>query len=229
MNPQNQQPNQPVMPQTPPTNDFLSRMDATTMPVQPEPEKKGLSKGAIIGIVVGIVAVIGIIVAVIVMNSGKAEPTPTVTTTVPDEPDEPEIDEEMEARNKLRANDLIPVREAVNTYQSELEAEGQLPGPNAEEWTEMIARYIPEGVVDGADGEPYTVGSVCKFGENCVDISSLSWEENKHQIFALYNADCKGKTKENVIVSSTRKRRVAIFAIIEGDEFICTTNGGTGN
>lgn len=197
------------------------------MPAQPEePEKKGLSKGAIIGIVVGALAVIGIIVGVIVMmNSGKTEPTQTQTTTFPDEPDEPEIDEEMQARNKLRANDLAPVKAAVNTYQSAKESDGQLPGPDVKEWTTMIKLYAPSPVVDGSDGTAYTMGAVCKFGETCVDVSSLSWEKNKHQIFALYNADCKGKTKENVIVSSTRKRRVAIFAIIEGDEFICTTNG----
>lgn len=215
---------QPVMP---PKNDFLSRMDMAGMPVQPvEPEKKGLSKGVIIGIVIGVVALIGVIVGVIiVLNSGKSEPTPTVTATYPDEPEEPEVDEEMEARNALRANDLLPVKNAVNAYQATPEADGQLPGPEVVNWTAMLNRFVPSGVIDSADGGIYTVGAVCKFGESCVDISSLTWEVNKHQIFALYNADCKGKTKENVIVSSTRKRRVAIFAIIEGDEFICTTNG----
>lgn len=213
---------QPVMP---PTNDFLSRMDMANMPAQPEPEKKGLSRGAIIGIIVGVVALIGVVVGIVIaVNSGKPESTPTPTPTVTPEP-EPEIDEEMEARNKLRASDLLAVKTAVNSYQAEKEANGQLPGPDVDEWTGMIYRYNPTGVVDGADGTLYTVGAVCKFGETCVDISSLSWETNKHQIFALYNADCKGDTKENVIVSSTRKRRVAIFAIIEGDKFICTTNG----
>ena len=219
MNPQQQQP------VTPPTNDFLSRMDISNgiAPVEPEP-KKGLSKGAIIGIIVGAVALVGIIAAIIIVNvTKKPETTPTMTSYV--DPG-PEIDEEMEARNKLRAKDLLPVREAVNTYQALPQVNGLLPGPTVEEWTWVINTYGPEGgVKDSSDGEVYTVGAVCKFGENCVDIQSLSWEENKHQIYALYNADCKGKTKDNVIVSSTRKRRVAIFAIIEGDEFICTTNG----
>ena len=219
MNPQQQQ---PVMP---PTNDFLSRMDISSgIAPTPEPEKKGLSKGAIIGIVVGVVAVIGIIAAVIIMNiTKKPEPTPTTTGYV--EP-EPEVDEEMVERNKLRAKDLLPVREAINTYQALPQVNGLLPGPTVDDWTWVINTYGPEGgLKDSVDGELYTVGAVCKFGEDCVDIQSLSWEENKHQVFALYNAECKGKTKDNVIVSSTRKRRVAIFAIIEGDEFICTTNG----
>lgn len=215
---------QPVVP---PTNDFLSRMDMANMPPAPvEPEKKGLSKGMIIGIVVGALAIIGIIIGVIIaISSNKNEPTPTVTTTYPEEPEEPEIDEEMEARNKLRQNDLAVLKTAVNAYQATPEANGQLPGPEVANWNGLIYRFIPEGIKDSADGSFYTMGAVCKFGETCVDISSLSWETNKHQIFALYNADCKGKTKENVIVSSTRLRRVAIFAVIEGDEFICTTNG----
>lgn len=215
----------PVTP-TPPANDFLSRMDASLTPVQTEPEKKKMSKGMIIGIVVGALAVVGIAVAVIIMmSSGNAKPTTTVApTTYPDGP-EPEIDEEMAKRNSLRADDLLAVKNAVNKYQALPEADGQLPGPEVEEWEKMIARFIPGGVKDGADGTLYEVGAVCKFGQDCVDTTSLSWEKNKHQIFVLYNADCKGKTKENVIVSSTRLRRVAIFSIIEGDEFICTTNG----
>ena len=216
---ENQQ-QQPVMP---PTNDFLSRMDAVNMPVQTEPEKKGPSKGLIIGIVAGVVAVIGIVVAVIMMNSKKPEPTTTTTTYT--EP-EPEIDEEMEARNALRKNDLVVLGEAVKKYQAEKDADGQLPGYKNENWDAVIAQFVPGGVIkDSADGENYTMGKVCKFSEaNCMDIESLSWEENKHQIYVMYNADCKGTTKENVIVSSTRKRHAAIFAIIEGDQFICATN-----
>ena len=214
---------QPVMP---PTNDFLSRMDRADLAQMPaEPEKKGLSKGAIIGIAVGAVALIGVGVAMVMMLTGGSQDDVVVTGQYPDGPDEPEEDEEISERNKQRADDLLVVKKAVNAYQASKEAGGQLPGPEVEEWEAMIKRFIPDGVKDGADGESYTVGAVCKFGETCVDISSLSWEENKHQIFALYNADCKGKTKENVIVSSTRLRRVAIFSIVEGDEFICTTNG----
>jgi hypothetical protein len=218
---ENQQ-QQPVMPQT---NDFLSRMDQVTNPTPVvEPEKKGLSKGAIIGIIVGAVALIGIIVGIVIaVNSGKKEPAPTITNTATPEP-EPEIDEEMEARNKLRASDLVVVSDAIKTYQSSAAANGQLPGPYTDEWRDFLRIYIPQGVYDGADDLPYTIGAVCKFGEPCIDISSLTWENDGHKIFALYNADCKGKTKENVIVSSTRKRRVAIFAIIEGDQFICATN-----
>ena len=231
MNPQSQQPQQPVAPQqpatpaTPPTNDFLSRMDAMNHPAPVGPEKKK-SKGLIIGIVVGVLAVIGGVVGVIMMmNSGK-DNKPTPTTVLPTEyPDEPEVDEEMEARNKKRANDLVPLGVAVQTYQAEPEAEGQLPGLKTAEWEAVIARYTTDGVLkDGATGEIYKMGAVCKFGESCVDISTLTWENNKHEIYALYNADCKGSTKENVIVSSTRLRRVAIFAIVEGDQFICATN-----
>ena len=215
---ENQQ-QQPVMP---PTNDFLSRMDAANMPA-PEPEKKGLSKGAIIGIVVGAVAVVGIIVAIVVMNLSKPAATPTTTSYT--EP-EPEIDEEMEARNELRKNDLVVLGEAVKKYQAEPSADGQLPGYKNENWDVVIAQYVPGGVIkDSADGEIYKMGKVCKFSEaNCMDIESLSWEDNKHEIYVMYNADCKGTTKENVIVSSTRKRHAAIFAIIEGDQFICATN-----
>ena len=216
MNPQQQQ---PVMQ---PTNEFLMRMDAANAPVQ-EPEKKGPSKGLIIGIAIAVVAVIGIIVGVVMMNSGKTTtPTTTVTYTEP----EPEIDEEMEARNALRKNDLVVLGEAVKRYQAEKDADGQLPGQENSSWNIMISQFVPGGVVkDSADGETYTMGKVCKFSEaNCMDISSLSWEENKHQIYVMYNADCKGTTKDNVIVSSTRKRHAAIFAIIEGDQFICATN-----
>ena len=191
-------------------------------PETPEKQPKKLSKGVIIGIIVGVVAVIGIVVAVIMMNSSSKPTTTNTATTTTTYPDEPGIDPEVEARNKLRANDLAVVAEAVKKYQAESETE--LPGPNVEEWQMMINRYIPEGVKDGATGETYSVGAVCKFGESCVDTMNLTYEANKNQIFALYNADCKGKTKENVIVSSTRKRRVAIFAIVEGEQFICTTN-----
>lgn len=194
------------------------------MPPAPTEPKKKLSTTMIVCIVVGALAVIGIIVGVIMMmNPGETKPTATVAPI--DYPDEPEVDEEIAKRNKLRAHDLDVVKEAVNAYQATKEANGQLPGPEVDEWTAMLKRFAPEGVIDGYDDSMYTVGAVCKFGEECVDISSLSWEENKHQIYVLYNADCKGKNKENVIVSSTRLRRVAIFAIIENDEFICTTNG----
>ena len=226
MNPQQpQQPQQPVAPTPPPANDFLSRMDAVNHPAPVEPEKKKMSTGMIVGIVIGVIAVIGGIVGVIMMmNSGKSTPTPTVSP-ITDYPDEPEIDEEMEARNKLRAKDLVALGTAVQVYQAQPEAEGQLPGLETTEWDAVIALYTPDGVLkDGATGDVYKMGAVCKFGEDCVDVSKLSWEENKHEIYALYNADCKGTTKENVIVSSTRLRRVAIFAIIEGDQFICATN-----
>lgn len=216
---ENQQ-QQPVMP---PANDFLSRMDRVENPVvAPVEPKKKLSQGMLIGIIVGAVALVGIIIAVIIaLTSSKPETKPTSTATYDPVP---EIDEEMEARNKLRASDLAVLSSAVKTYQSAKEANGQLPGPDKEEWEQLLRIYVPQGIYDGADDEPYTIGAVCKFGDDCVDISSLTWENDAHKIFALYNADCKGKTKENVIVSSTRLRRVAIFAIIEGDQFICTTN-----
>ncbi|MBP5511959.1 hypothetical protein J6X90_01035 [Candidatus Saccharibacteria bacterium] len=222
MNPEQQQ---PVMP---PTNDFLSRMDMVNMPQPTEPEKKGPSRNAIIGIVVGESVLIGAVIGIIMMLSPeKTEPRlPGGYSQEDDDPENPDVDEELEARNELRADDLLAVKKAVNAYQAAPAADGQLPGPEVEEWEWMIKNYSQNGEVkDGADGSVYTVGAVCKFGESCVDISSLTWENDKHKIFALYNADCKGKTKENVIVSSTRKRRVAIFAIIENDQFICTTNG----
>ena len=213
--------NQQQQPVIPPANDFLSRMDRAENPTPVEPKKK-LSQGMLIGIVVGAVALVGIIIAIIVaVASSKPETKPTPTATA--DPGSL-VDEEMEARNKLRASDLVVVSNAVKSYQSAKEANGQLPGPDKEEWEQLLAVYVPQGVYDGADDEKYSIGAVCKFGEDCVDIASLTWENDAHKIFALYNADCKGKTKENVIVSSTRKRRVAIFSIIEGDQFICTTN-----
>ena len=107
MNPQ-QQPTQTAP--VPPTNDFLSRMDAVNHPAPAEPPKKKMSKGMIIGIVVGVVAMIGGIVgAILVMNSGKTETKPTVTQTWDDDDDGDEIDEAALARNKLRANDLVPL------------------------------------------------------------------------------------------------------------------------
>ncbi|MBR1802106.1 hypothetical protein IJ768_02680 [Candidatus Saccharibacteria bacterium] len=223
MNPQ-QQPTQTAP--VPPTNDFLSRMDAVNHPAPAEPPKKKMSKGMIIGIVVGVVAMIGGIVgAILVMNSGKTETKPTVTQTWDDDDDGDEIDEAALARNKLRANDLVPLGTAIQTYQAQPEAEGQLPGLDTEEWETVIKLFVPNGeIVDGATGDLYKMGAVCKFGEDCVDISTLSWEKNAHEIYVLYNADCKGSTKENVIVSSTRLRRAAIFAVVEGDQFICATN-----
>lgn len=214
---ENQQ-QQPVMP---PTNEFLMRMDSANMPA-PEPEKKGPSKGLIIGIVVGVLVVIGIVVAIIMMNSKKPASTSPTASNNP----VPEIDEEMEERNEKRKNDLVPLGEAVKKYQAADGADGQLPGYKNENWDTVIAQFVPGGqIVDGADGEVYKMGKVCKFSEaNCMDISSLSWEENKHEIYVMYNADCKGTTKNNVIVSSTRKRHAAIFAIVEGDQFICATN-----
>ena len=209
---------QPAMP---PTNDFLYRMDMANNNVPSgEPEKKKPT-GLIVGIAIGVVSIIGIVVGIIMMNSKpQTASTPTQTSSP-----EPEIDEEMIARNKLRASDLAVVSNAVKKYQAAPEADGQLPGPNVDEWDDLLKIYIPQGVYDGADEEtPYVMGAVCKFGEPCVDISSLTWENDAHKIFVLYNADCKGKTKDNVIVSSTRLRRVAIFSIVEGDEFICTTN-----
>jgi hypothetical protein len=211
--------NQQQQPVTPPTNDFLYRMDMANNNLPSEPEKKKPT-GLIIGIVIGVISIIGIIVGVIMLNS-KPETAPTPTQTA--DPG-PEIDEEMVARNKLRASDLLVVSNAVKKYQATPEADGQLPGPYVAEWNTLLRIFVPQGVLDGADDTPYTIGAVCKFGEPCVDISSLTWENDAHKIFILYNADCKGKTKDNVIVSSTRLRRVAIFSIIEGDEFICATN-----
>jgi hypothetical protein len=217
---ENQQ-QQPVMP---PANDFLSRMDAVEHPAPAEPEKPKLSKEAIIGIIAGAVVLVGAIVAgVIMMNSNKPAPTPTSTGYV--EPDTPEIDEEAEARNKLRVNDLVPLGQAVKTYQALPESNGQLPGVDVDEWSAVILNYVAGSEIkDGATGETYKMGAVCKFGEECVKPADLSWEKNQHEIYVLYNADCKGKTKDNVIVSSTRARHVAIFAIVENNEFICTTN-----
>lgn len=214
---ENQQ-QQPVMP---PTNDFLSRMDVN-IPNQEEPKKK-LSTAAIIGIVVGAIALIGGGVFLFI-SLNKQEPAPVKPTISYPTGTEPDIDEEMAKRNEQREKDLLPVRNAVNIFQAS-QSDNQLPAPTVAAWNWLILNYISGGVVDSVDGEKYTVGGVCKFGEPCVDISNITWENNKHQIFALYNADCKGKTKDNVIVSSTRTRRVAIFAVIEGDEFICTTNG----
>ena len=208
----------------PPVDNFLSRMDAASNPPAPvEPEKKKMSKGMLIGIIVGVVAVVGIVATFIILStSGKPKATPTVTTSYSPEP---EIDPEVEERNALRADDLKVLGEAVKKYQAVEESEGQLPGSDLSEWDNLIAYYTPDGVVkDGATGEPYVMGAVCKFGQDCVDISALTWEENAHQIYVLYNADCKGTTKENVIVSSTRLRRAAIFAIVEGEQFICATN-----
>ena len=215
--------NQPQQPVMPPANDFLSRMDAASHPIQPEPEKKGLPKQAIIGIAVGAVALIAIIV-VVVINLMKPAELPKRTSYI-DDPDS-EYDEEMEERNEKRKNDLVVLGEAVKKYQAQDGVDGQLPGYENSSWNLVISQYTPDGEVrDGADGELYKMGKVCKFSEtNCMDISSLSWEKNKHEIYVMYNADCKGNTKENVIVSSTRKRHAAIFAVVEGDQFICATN-----
>lgn len=213
--------NQQQQPVDIPTNDFLVRMDMAANP-QPAQPKKKLPRGAVIGIIAGVAVIFITILTIIVINIMKPAPVPEPEPI--NVPDTPEVDIEIIERNSLRANDLDIVSDAVKSYQAAKDANGQLPGPDAKEWEKLLKVYIPQGVYDGADETKYAIGGVCIFGESCVDISSLSWENDAHKIFALYNADCNGKTRDNVVVSSTRKRRVAIFAVIENNEFICVTN-----
>ena len=217
-----QQPIPPVQP-APQTSDFLNRMDMASGNIAPEKPKKKLSMPIIIGIVVGVIAIVGVIVAVIMMNSSSTpQPTATVTTTWPDEPEEEELSEEVIERNKLRANDLVSLAKALDQYQ--LKNSDAVP-VEVEQWEWMIRTYIPEGLKDLATGEPYRVVEICKFGEACTDLNSMTWENNQHQVYVMLNAACNGNTKESLLVSYTGKRKAAMFTILEGSQtFLCVNN-----
>lgn len=207
-----------------PSSDFLNRMDMANNPnLAPEKPKK-ISKGLIVGIIIGVIAVVGGVVAVIMMmNSGSnTQPTVTATTTEwPDEPEEEELSEEVVQRNELRANDLVPLLTALNSYQAN--NRGALPS----DWAKVV-QAVPEGLKDTATGEAYYIADLCNFSEadNCkVDIDTLTWEQDKHKIFVFLNAACKGNTKEDMIVSHTGKRKAAMFTILEGSKnFLCVNN-----
>ena len=203
----------------PATNEFLARMDAASSSTAPENKKK--KNGIILGVILGVLVVVGGAILFFLMNSSEPEVKPVATYT---REDEPEVDEEMEERNQLRKSDLRVLGKAVKKYQASID--GQLPGNNKASWNNLVAKFVDGGVIkDGADGENYSFGKACGFSEkDCIDFDALSWDENKHQYFVIYNADCKGETKKDVIVASTRKRHLAIFAVIEGDKTICTTN-----
>ena len=204
-------------------SDFLNKMDALSDSAAKS--KKKLSKGVIVGIVGVLVLLFTGVVIFIMMSAKKPSPKPKPNTSVDQEtPQATDLDPEIEARNKYRETDLVVLAEAVKKYQSEKGVNGQLPGANVKEWKELIKKYIPDGIHDGADETLYEMNEVCKFGENCSDFTKLNWTDNKHQIFAVYNAECKGNTKDDVVVSTTRQRRVAIFMVVEGDRFVCTAN-----
>lgn len=212
---------QPV--QLDPSSAFLNRMDMANNPNPAPAPKKKLPMGALIGIIVGAVALIGGVVTFFIINSNsKPQPTTSPTTVVPDEPEEDELPEEVVQRNTLRANDLTLLLTALNNYQSN--NRGSLPG----DWAGMIRTYIPQGLKDSATGEDYVFKDICNFSESekCkVDIDALTWEENKHEIYVFLNAACKGSTKEDMIVSNTGKRKVAMFTILEGSKnFLCVMN-----
>ena len=212
---------QPAPEQVTPQNDFLARIDTTMTPVNPIPEKKGLSRTALIGIIAGAVAVVAIVVIVLINIFSKPATQPVSPT--PNYPDEPEVSEEIKTRNELRTNDLVKLKEAVVSFQSK--NGGALPGSEIANWNFMIQQYIPGGITDGATGEIYQIAGLCKFGEACVNIDELSWEMNHHQIYVLLNATCNGNTKTNVVVSSTKKRQAAMFTILEDSKtFLCVAN-----
>lgn len=227
-NPAPAQPVQPVQPMQAiqnaaiPQSEFLNKMDVIHG-TNAQPEKKGLSKGVIIGIIVGVLVVIGAVATVLILNMNQPKPKPSNPTPVSPVEPEDELDEEAKKRNILRANDMLFLANATNSFQAN--NRGELPGEDPKAWEWVIARYIEGGkLLDGATGEPYRVSKVCKFSEPCVDIENLTWETNHNEIYILINADCKGNTKADVTVSSTAKRRAAIFTIVEGDTFICATN-----
>ena len=204
-------------------SDFLNKMDALSDSAAKS--KKKLSMGAIVGIVGVLVLLFTGVVIFIMMSAKKPSPKPKPNTSVDQEtPQATDLDPEIEARNKYRETDLVVLVEAVKKYQSEKGVNGQLPWANVKEWKELIKKYIPDGIHDGADETLYEMNEVCKFGENCSDFTKLNWTDNKHQIFAVYNAECKGNTKDDVVVSTTRQRRVAIFMVVEGDRFVCIAN-----
>ena len=199
----------------PETNDFLARMDQEKLLNQAKAKKQ--KKSIIIVIVLLFLLVGG--AAVFLLLSKKDESVKTTTS-----PKMPEVDAEMEARNEQRKNDLDELGAAVRKYQED--AGGMLPGREKDTWNKLIAKYVKDGVIkDSADGAEYKFGKTCGLVESdCIDISSLSWEENKHQFYVMYYADCSGDTKDNVVVSTAKKRHVAIFAPIEDGKFICATN-----
>jgi hypothetical protein len=199
-------------------NAFLSRMDQLTGTTPDEPKKSPVV--LIVAILVFIAAAVATVL--IYLNMQPAKPTPTETPT----PTTPPVDEEMLERNEKRKNDLDALSEAVIKYQKSTKDE-TLPGINKGEWENLIKKYIPGGLKDSADEDGvYKIKEVCKFGDtSCTDYTKLTWEENKYQIYVVYNAECKSNEKENLVVSSTRKRRVMMYTILEGDEtFVCTTN-----
>lgn len=218
-----QQPVQPVQPAV--RGDFLTRMD-TTMMANNQPQKKKTSKGAIIGAIIGVLVLAGVGVFMM-MNSGTkttSNPTP-VTPSTPDVPSTPtsQLSEEIIERNEQRKNDFVELGNALLAYQND--HNGELPGSEVTQWNWMVKNYLPSGITDAATGESYQIYGVCRFGDTCVDIDSLDWDKNQHQIYILINATCNGKTKSNTIVSSTKKRQVAIFSILEGSEnILCVSN-----
>lgn len=203
-------------------SDFLNRMDALHNPDIKNQKKKAPSKMVLGFLVGGSLMIGGVAVLVMTLAPKQTQKPGSSVQSLPTK--ETEADSEVEARNKYRQTDLLGLAEAVRKYQNEPNMDGQLPGITLEEWRVLIKRYIPAGVRDGADDTPYAVGGVCNFGGDCFDIKKLNWTENQHQIFVVYNAECKGDTRDDVIVSSTRKRRLSMFAVVEGDKFICASN-----
>lgn len=218
------QPTQPMQPQS--SNDFLNRMDMATNPNLNPDQPKKKSKGLIIGIIVGIVVLIGAAVAaVIILTSNKAEETKTATPTEitpTDEPDDDELPEDVVARNELRKDDLAPLKTATLDYKKT--HNNAILGDEVRQWEWLVKNYIPEGLKDAATDESYTIKAVCKFSESCVDLDTLDWEENQHEIYIYLNAACKGETKDNLLVSYTGKNGAAMFTILEGSKtFLCTS------
>ena len=196
---------------------------------QSNKNQKKSSKKGLIGVLVGLIVVAGAAFGIMMMmNSGSktaTQPTTNPSTPTPQQPDTPttQLSDEVIERNEKRKDDLLTLKEAVAKYQED--HDGELPGSESIQWNTMIRNYITGGVKDGATEEAYRVAGVCRFGENCVNVDSMDWEKNAHQIYVLLNATCNGEKRSNVIVSSTKKRQVAIFTILEGSEtFLCVTN-----
>ena len=83
--------------------------------------------------------------------------------------------------------------------------------------------YEPIDFVD-PDGQPYYIADINKdmsdTSQTLAGDKSLTWDDNKHQIYVYINATCDG---ENAVVSSG-SRKVAIRAKFEGGGVYCGNN-----
>ena len=172
------------------------------------PEKK--RNGLVVALFV-LLAIVGVIVLIGALSMDKKNSENGVSRQ-----ESKEITKADDDRKKIVAS--------VITSLADYQANNRGSSPSSSDgWSTFWSKYV--GTPTDSTGVSYKLAAACTYGEQnskCVKPSSLSWKDNKQEIYIVAKATCNSDGTD--IEPVNRARSAAVYTVLSNDKITCASN-----